>query len=139
MFHSADLGLSIWKHPMAASILRLCIFDCLSGICALRQTSLRRLESVLDVGHADGNVMTAAFSANLMIFTFGSSTQIIKTFKEKDASQLSFSTYASMTLGRFVRILTSLKEGANNLVIFGNTLGTPTALFCLFNLFQGLE
>lgn len=79
------------------------------------------------LGKVDKDVLTAAFFANQAVFVVGRGMQIVKTAKEGDASQLSLSSFATVVLGKSIRLLTSLTDGATLPLVFQHFLGA-TAL-----------
>ena len=75
------------------------------------------------VGALSMELITQAFLMNQVIFIVSRGMQITKTWREKDASQLSISTYGLIQLGKTIRIFTTIKEGATMHLIGASILG----------------
>lgn len=71
---------------------------------------------------------------NQVIFVIGRSLQIFKTFKERDAKQLSLGSYGTVVLGKTIRVFTSIKEGASLPLHAANALGNTAGRMVSFEL-----
>ena len=69
------------------------------------------------------DLITRFFLMNQGIFVISRGMQITKTWREKDASQLSISSYGLIQLGKTIRIFTTIKEGATMHLIGASILG----------------
>lgn len=78
----------------------------------------------VNAGSVSKSQMSAAYLLNQVFFAISRGTQIFYSFRAKTTGELSLISNFMLTVGCLMRILTSLREKASFVFVFGFVQGT---------------